>query len=125
MSARTRAGTGAFGRAARCGTAAPKAIEESQRMLPLCAYWGRNSGRSRSAISGTGTGGAILVIGADLTTIETMCRMIPQRNLTKVGFGGPGRSGIRARELVARNFLPHGEEISAPHVSTNRLRLQK
>jgi hypothetical protein len=33
----------------------------------------------------------------------------PAKNLTKVGFGGSGRSGIRAREPVARNFLPHGE----------------
>jgi hypothetical protein len=33
-----------------------------------------------------------------------MWRMIPQRNLTKVGFGGSGRSGIRQREPVARNF---------------------
>jgi hypothetical protein len=38
----------------------------------------------------------------------------PAKNLTKVGFGGSGRSGIRAREPVARNFLSHGEEISAP-----------
>jgi hypothetical protein len=47
----------------------------------------------------------------------------PAKNLMKGGFGGSGGSGIRAREPVARNFLPHGEEISAPNVSTNRLRL--
>jgi hypothetical protein len=28
----------------------------------------------------------------------------PAKNLTKVGFGGSGRSGIRQREPVARNF---------------------
>ncbi|MGY2902626.1 hypothetical protein [Bradyrhizobium sp. URHC0002] len=96
MSARTRAGTGAFGRAA-------------VGQVHVLSLPGAVCGRMR--------------VGADYHRDDVPDD--PAKNVTKVGFGGSGRSGIREREPVARNFLPHREEISAPHVSTIRLRLQK